>query len=68
MLLVELGSLFCKELLAHVGTLIKLFRSKLNINKIGFFQNFVDFIHLLSLQLINMGPQFIKKVIDRMPD
>lgn len=41
--------LFCKELFTHVGPLVQLFGSKLNVDEIRLLKNFVHFVHLFPL-------------------
>jgi hypothetical protein len=48
-LLIVFVSLFCEELFTHVGPLVQLFGSQLNIDEIRLLQNLVHFIHLFSL-------------------
>jgi hypothetical protein len=67
-LLVVLHSLLLEELLAHVSSRVQLFGSQLHIDEIGFFQNFVHFVHFLTLQLIDVASQVVKEVIDGRPD
>jgi hypothetical protein len=48
--------------------LVQLLGPKLDIDKVGLLQNLIHFVHLFSLELIDMSPQFIEKVIDRVPN
>jgi hypothetical protein len=51
-LLVVLHSLLLEELFAHVSPRVQLLGSQLHIDKVGFFQNFVHFVHFMNQGII----------------
>lgn len=67
-LLVVLHSLLLEELFAHVSPRVQLLGSQLHIDEVGFFQNFVHFVHFLALQLVDVASQIVKEVVDGRPD
>ena len=66
--LVVLHSLLLEELLAHVSPRVQLFGPQLHIDEVGFFQNFVHFVHFLALQLVDVASQVVEEVVDGRPD
>ena len=67
-LLIVLHSLLLEELFAHVSPRVQLLGSQLYIDKVGFFQNFVHFVHFLALELVDVASQVVKEVVDGRPD
>ena len=66
--LIIFHSFLLKELFAHICPCIQFLSSELNIDKVRFLKDFVHFVHLLTLQLVNMPSQIIKEVINGRPD
>jgi hypothetical protein len=52
--LIILHALFGKELFTHISFAVKLLRTKLDVDEVGFLEDLVYLVHFLSLQVINM--------------